>query len=130
MFERQAIEDGDLTTQVWAPDRSLVHEGEEDPDNDDYLLIPRAKPIHKGKQPDHTPFYDISNDEEDDCRILDPIDAIPISWSPSCVRVKTDAATTSRKRAGESGSDAPPPKKPKQVTDKPIRLKNMPTTKG
>ena len=107
-----------------------MRDGEEDPDNDDYLSIPHAKPIRKGKQPDHAPVYNISDDEEDDCRILDPIHAIPISWSPPCVPVKTDAATTSRKRAGASGSDAPPPKKPKQVVAKPSRLKNMMTTKG
>ena len=127
LFERQNVEDGDLTTRVWAADRSPLRGGEEDPDNDDYLPILRAN--RKGKQPDHTPVYHISGDEDDDCQILDPIDVIPISWSPPCVPAKSDA-TTSRKQANASGSDAPPPKKPKKVVAKPSRLKNMLTNKG
>ena len=82
LFECQAIKDGDLSTWVWSPDRSPVREGEEDPDNKDYLPIPRAKTIRKGKQLDHAPVYNVSDDEEGDCQSLDPIDTIPISLSP------------------------------------------------
>ena len=81
LFDRQSTEDGDFSIREWAPDLSPLHEDEKDPDTDDYLPIPRAKPIRKGKQPDHAPVYNISDDEDDDCRILDPIDAISISWS-------------------------------------------------
>ena len=127
MFEHQAIKDGDLSTRVWALDRSPPPEGEEDPDDDDNLPIPRA--TRKGKEPDHIPVYQVSDDEDDDCRILDPIDAIPISWASHCVPAKTDAGT-SRKRTGESGSDNPPAKKPKKARIKPSRVKNMTTAKG
>ena len=113
LFDRQITEDGDLSIREWAPDRSPLREDEEDPDTDDHLLISHAKPIRKGKQPDHAPVYNISDDEDDDCRILDPLDAIPTSWSPPCVPAKWDATNPSRKRARASGSDAPPPKKPK-----------------
>ena len=53
LFERQAIEDGDLTTRVWAEDHSPAPEDEEDPDDDDNIPIPRVK--SKGKDPDHIP---------------------------------------------------------------------------
>ena len=127
LFDRQITEDGDLSTKVWGPDRSPLHEGEEDADTDDYLPIPRAKPIRKGKQPT---IYNLSEDEDDDCWILDPIDAIPISWSQPCVPAKPDAQGTSRKRPDASGSDAPPAKRMKKTVSKPNRLKAMPTTKG
>ena len=112
---------------MWGPDRSPLREGEEDADTDDYLPIPRAKPIRKGKQ---SSIYNISDDEDDDCWILDPIDAIPISWSPSCVPAKQDAQGTSRKRDDASVSDAPEAKRMKKAAVKPTRLKLMPTTKG
>ena len=54
LFERQAIEDGDLTTRVWAEDRSPAPEDEEDPDDDDNIPIPHVK--SKGKDPDHIPI--------------------------------------------------------------------------
>ena len=127
LFERQTAKDGNLTIQVWAPDRNPAPEGEEDPDDNDNLPIPRFN--RKGKEPDHIPVYQVSDDEDDDFRILDPIDAIPISWSPHCVPAKTDAGT-SRKQTGESGSDDPAPKKPEKARIKPSRVKNMPTTKG
>ena len=53
LFERQAIEDGDLTTRVWAADLSPPPEDEEDPDDDDNIPIPRVK--SKGKDSDHIP---------------------------------------------------------------------------
>ena len=127
LFERQTAEDGDLTTRVWAPDHSPPPEGEEDPDDDDYLPIPRA--TRKGKELDHIPVYQVSDDEDDDCWILDPIDAIPISWASHCVPIKTDAGT-SRKWTSESGSDDPAPKKSKKAGIKPSRVKKMPTAKG
>ena len=53
LFERQAIEDGDLTTRVWSENLSPPPEGEEDPDDDDNIPIPRVK--SKGKDSDYTP---------------------------------------------------------------------------
>ena len=125
LFDRQITEDGDLSTKVWGPDRSPLREGEEDADTDDYLPIPRAKPIRKGKQ---STIY--TEDEDDDCWILDPIDAVPISWLPPCVPAKPDAQGTSRKRDDASGSDVPQAKRVKKTASKPNRLKPMPTTKG
>jgi len=127
LFDRQAIEDGDLETREWAPDRSPLRKDDKDADTDDYLPIPRAKPVRKGKQPGHTPTYNISDDEGDDCRILDPIDAVPISWLPP---VKKDTQGSSRKRAETSESDAPPAKRVKKSGAKPSRIKPMPTAKG
>ena len=98
-----------------------------DPDDDDNLPIPWAP--RKGKDSDYTPIFRVSDDEDDDCRILDPLDPSPISWAPPSVLAKTDAGP-SKKRAAESGSDDPPVKKPKQTVKKPVRVKKMPTTKG
>ena len=72
------------------------------PNDDDNLPIPRA--TRKGKDSDHTPVFRVSDDEDDDCRILDPLDPIPISWAPPYVPDKTDAGP-SKKRAAESESD-------------------------
>ena len=40
LFERQVIKDGDLATRVWDADLDPAPEGEEDPDDDDNILIP------------------------------------------------------------------------------------------
>ena len=128
LFDRQLIEDGNLSTRVWAQDRSPAPEGEVDPDDDDNLPIPRA--TRKGKDSDHTPVFRVSDDEDDDCRILDPLVPIMISWAPPSVPAKTDAGP-SKKRAAESESDQPPVvKRSKKTVKKPSRVKNMPTTKG
>ena len=127
LFDRQITEDGDLSTKEWGRDRSPLREGEEDADTDDYLPIPRAKPIRKGKQPT---IFNIPDDEDDDCWILDPVDVILISWSPPRVPSEQDAQGTSWKRDDASGSDAPQAKRMKKAAFKPNRLKPMPTTKG
>ena len=131
LFDRQLTEDSDLLNRVWAPDRSPAPEGEADPDDDDNIPIPRAN--RKGKDSDYTPVFRVSDDEDDDdCQILEPLDATPISWAPPSVPAKTDAgAGTSKKRMAESESDQPQAsKRSKKVTKKPTRVKNMPTTKG
>ena len=131
LFDRQAIEDGDLSTRVWAEDFSPVPEDEEDPDDDDNIPIPRVK--IKGKESDHIPVVRVSDDEEDDdCRILEPLDPMPISWAPASVPAKTDAgAGASRKRATESEADlAQASKRAKRVTKTPSHIKKMPTSQG
>ena len=131
LFERQVLEDGDLTTRVWAEDRSPPPNNEDDPDDDDNIPIPRIKP--KGKDSDNSSAVRNSDDEEsDDCYVLDPLDPTPISWAPASVPAKTDAgAGGSRKRATESEDDqAQPSKRMKRVVKKPARVKNMPTSVG
>ena len=131
LFERQLVEDGDLTTRVWAEDLSPPLEDKEDPDDDDNIPIPRVK--SKGKDSDHIPVVRVSDDEEDDdCCILEPLDPMPISWAPASVPAKTDAgAGESRKRATESEADQPQTsKRTKRVAKKPSRVKNMPTSQG
>ena len=125
LFDRQISEDGDLSDKVWAPDCRPLREGEEDPDTDDHLPIPRAKPIRKGKQPTLC-----TEDEDDGCRILDPIEAIPISMFAPRVPAKMDGQGTSQKRDDASGSDVPQAKRMKKAGSKSNRLKPMPTTKG
>ena len=105
LFDRQLIKDGDLSTQDWAQDRSPAPEGEVDLNNDNNLPIPRA--TRKGKDSDHILVFRVSGNEDDDCRILDPLEPIPISWAPPSIPAKTDAGP-SKKRATESESDQPP----------------------
>ena len=119
LFECQAIEAGDLTTRIWAEDLSPSPENEDNPDDDDNIPIPRVK--SKGKESDHIPVVRVSDDkEDDDCRILEPIDPMPISWAPASVLGKTDAgAGTSKKRTAESESEAPQAsKRSKRVSKK------------
>ena len=131
MFERQLVENGNLATRVWAENLSPAPEDEEDPDDDDNIPIPRVK--SKGKDSDHIPVVRVSDDEEDDnCRILEPLDPMPISWAPASVPAKTDArAGASRKRTTESEADHPQTsKRTKRVVKKPSRVKKMPNTQG
>ena len=131
LFERQVIEDGDLATRVWAADLSPPPEGEEDPDDDDNIPIPRVKP--PGKDLDDSTAIRNSDDEESDhCYILDPLDPTPISWAPASVPAKSGVgAGGSRKRATESVEEpAQHSKKTQRVVKKPARVKPMPTTAG
>ena len=89
--------------------------------------------MSKGKDSDRIPVVRVSDDEEDDdCRILEPLDPMPISWAPASVPAKTDAgAGASKKRTAESESDQPQAsKRSKRVAKKPARVKKMPTTQG
>lgn len=129
LFLRQAGEDEDLTTKKWTKDRKARPEETEDPDNEDYMPVPRAKAPTPGKPSARVFAQDSSDDEDDDCRILDPIDAIPISWYAPRATANPGQPGTSRKRSGASGSVAPPAKKPKQGVAK-RRGKVLPTSKG
>ena len=128
-FTRQATEDGDLETRKWTKDRRPRPEETEDPDNEDFMPVPRAKASTSGKPSARVFVQDLSDDEDDDCQILDPIDAIPISWSAPPATANPGAQGTSRKRAGASGSAAPPAKKAKKVVTK-RKPKVLPTSKG
>ena len=94
------------------------------------IPIPCVK--SKGKDSDHIPVVRVSDDEEDDCRILEPLDPVPISWAPTSVPAKTDAgAGASWKRTTESEADpAQTSKRTKRVSKKPSRIKKMPTSQG
>ena len=130
LFKRQVDEDGDLATREWAANFDPAPAGEDDPDDDDNIPIPRVKP--PGKDSDNLSASGDSGDEEsDDCYILDPIDPTPISWAPASILAKASTgAGGSRKRASESEEEpAPAPKKPKRAISK-SRLKAMPTSAG
>ena len=129
LFTRQATEDGDLKTRKWTKDRHARPEETEDPDNEDYVPVPRAKAPTPGKPSARVFVQDSSDDEDDDCRILDPIDAIPISWYAPRATANPGASGTSRKRSGAAGSAAPQAKKPKVGVAK-RKGKVLPTSQG
>ena len=129
LFTRQAKEDKDLTTKKWTKDRKARPEETEDPDNEDYMPVPRAKAPTPGKPSARVFAQDLSDDKDDDCRILDPIDAIPISWSTPTATANPGAQGTSRKCPAASGSVAPQAKKPKKVVAK-RKAKVLPASKG
>ena len=93
------------------------------------MPVPRAKASTSGKPSARVFVQDLSDDEDDDCQILDPIDAIPISWYAPRAAANPGAQGTSRKRSVASGSAAPPAKKAKKVVSK-RKAKALPTSKG
>ena len=93
------------------------------------MPVPRAKASTSGKPSARVFVQDLSDDEDDDCQILDPIDAIPISWYAPRAAANPGAQGTSRKHSVASGSAAPPAKKAKKVVTK-RKSKALPTSKG
>ena len=89
------------------------------------MPVPRAKAPTSGK-----PFaQDLTEDEDDDCQILDPIDAIPISWYAPRATANPGDQGTSQKRASASGSVAPAAKRVKKAAVK-RKPKVLATSKG
>ena len=129
LFLRQAQEDGDQATKKWTKDRKARPEETEDPDNEDYMPVPRATAPTSGKPSARVFVQDSSDDEDDDCRILDPIDDVPISWYAPRATANPGQQGTSRKRSSASRSEAPQTKKAKVGVAK-RRGKALPTSKG
>ena len=86
-----------------------ITEGD-DPNDEDNLPIPASRASASGKKRvrDSTSIQDWSEDD-DDCRILDPIDAIPIAYAhpiPSDPANPAGQSQKTRKRARPGTSDA------------------------
>ena len=78
MLPRQVNEDG-LNPQ-WAQDRP--DSDTEDPDSEDYMPIPHAgQAAAPGKAPARDSLITLSDDDDDDCRIIEIHDPIPIAFT-------------------------------------------------
>ena len=146
-FPRQTIEDGSDPPATWGPDRTEADV--EDPDDDDNVPIPLAVPSPVTGKTRASSLRDWSEDEDDDCQILEVYDVLPVAFayparsppadSDDQVReVDPPASGTdkgqTRKRpaaaptaAGTSG--AADPKKKKQRTKAIVKRRERPITK-
>ena len=86
--------------------------GDEDPDDEDNVPIPDARQPGKtrasGKKPIQvSSIRDWSEDDDDECHILDPIDAVPVSYAyplPLGLANPAGQRKKSRKRVGAAAS--------------------------
>ena len=78
-FPRQAIEDGSDPSATWGPDRTEADA--KDPDDDDNVPIPIAVPDPATGKTRASSLRDWSEDEDDDCQILEVHDALPVAFA-------------------------------------------------
>ena len=146
-FTRQVSEDGSDPTANWGADR--VKANSEHPDDEDNVPIPAAVPGPATGKTRISSIRDWSDDEDDDCEILEVYDPRPISFSypvPSppadsgdqvlevaplamgpkgAVRKRPIPVTTD---VGPSGTSGPPQKKPRKKTI--VKRRERPISKG
>ena len=107
-FARQLLEDQIHAAGEWHPDLPIPETlPSEDPDDEDHLSIPLARASAPGKPRAPVPINEWSDDDEDECRIIDVIDATPLNFAPpapSTTATSSKRAET-RKRAGTGMSD-------------------------
>ena len=78
-FSRQRIEDGSDPSATWGPDRTEADA--QDPDDDDNVPIPLAVPGPATGKTRASSLRDWSEDEDDECQILEVHDAIPVAFA-------------------------------------------------
>ena len=78
-FPRQGIEDGSDPSATWGPDRTEADA--KDPDDDDNVPIPIAVPGPATGKTRASSLRDWSEDEDDDCQILEVHDAPPVAFA-------------------------------------------------
>ena len=134
----------------WGADLPAPAPEDEDLDDEDNLPIPdgsqpaKMRATTSGKKPVQvsSSIRDWSEDDDDDCRILDPIDAVPVSYAyplPSGSANPAGQSKKSRKRVGAIASgtgtstasdldSGRPRKQPKKTVVK--KSKRAPTMAG
>ena len=107
IFARKEIEDGRTPCTKWALDR--IGSDLDDPDSEDHMPIPDAGPVPvSGKPRSRDPLLDWSNDDSEDCQILEVHSIIPLAYKPPLPQppvnprnqVQDPAPDTSRCQAG------------------------------
>ena len=78
-FARQATEDGSDPAANWGADR--VEADSEYPDDEDNVPIPVAVPGPTTGKTRASSLRDWSDDEDDDCQILEVYDPLPVAFS-------------------------------------------------
>ena len=111
----------------------------EDPDDEDHLSITLARAPAPGKPRAPVPINEWSDDDENECRIIDVIDATPLNFAPPAPPTATTSTkrAETRKRAGTGTSDAggseagaKRAKTGKKSAVKPPKKKGPPTSTG
>ena len=145
-FGRQLKEDGQDPSAHWGKDR--VEAELEDPDNDDNVPIPDVGSIPVTGKTRASSLRDWSEDEDDDCRILEVYDPLPVAYSypmsppsadsdevlevaphatgPKGAARKRRAATSAD--AGTSGASGPAQKKLRNKVT--VKRRDRPVSKG
>ena len=147
-FLRQQVEDGDDPSANWGADLPVPATEVEDPDDEYNLPIPDAiqpaktKTSSSGKKPVQvsSSIRDWSEDDDDDCRILDPIDSVPVSYAyplpsgpanpagqdkKSCKRAGAGASATGTSTASDPDSGRPRKQQKKAAGGKPKKTPTM-----
>ena len=78
-FARQAAEDGSDPADTWGPDQVEVDTA--DPDDEDNVPIPIAVSGPTTGKTRASSLRDWSEDEDDDCQILEVYDPLPVAFS-------------------------------------------------
>ena len=146
-FGRQAKEDGPNPAAHWGKYR--IKADSEDPDDEDNVPIPDVGSIPATGKAHVSSARDWSDDDDDDCQILEVFDPSPVAFSypvPSPPADSDDQVLevallavgpkgTVRKRpvaastvTGTSGSSGPAQKKPRLKTV--LKRRERPVTKG
>ena len=111
-FVLQLVEDGENPSAKWGAYLPIPATEVEDPDDEDNIPIPAATTSASGKPQARASIRDWSDDEDDDCQILEPIDAPPLSFAyplPSDPVNPVGQGPKSRKHAWNGPSDAETP---------------------
>ena len=78
-FGRQLKEDGPNPAAHWGADR--VEADSEDPDDEDNMPIPDVGSVPATGKARDSSIRDWSDDDDDDCRILEVHDPLPVAFS-------------------------------------------------
>ena len=140
-------EDGENPSANWGKDR--VEADLEDPDDDDNVPIPDVSTVPATGKTRASSLRDWSEDEDDDCRILEVLDPHPVAFSypvssspadpddqvldvaPLAVGPKGPVRKRpagSSAAAGSSGTSGPAQKKPRVKTV--VKRRERPVSKG
>ena len=124
-WPRQLLEDGDLATKRWTPDRTDT----DAVDPDSLTNTPRPPKDHrpevsadagrsKGKGTASAPQK--PDDSDEDCRIIEVYDVLPLSYAypPSIISADTGGQATESSRGTKRAADDVPPKTKKKPAKK------------
>ena len=88
---RQLDEDGPNPCIKWAQDR--IGSDLEDPDSEHHMSIPDVGSVPvSGKPRSRDPLLDWSDDDSEDCQILEVHNVIPLAYKPPVPRPPVDSA--------------------------------------
>ena len=146
-FGGQLAEDEEDPSARWGKDR--VDADSEDPDHEDHMPIPDVSSLSATGKTRASSIRDWSEDEDDDCQVLEVYDPLPVAYSypmspnsadsdevlevaplatgPKGAARKRPAGTAASADAGTSGTSGPAKKKQRIKT---VVKRQRPVSKG